>query len=190
MLPTMVVKCLDLLWPQFDATPIAPTTFDLWMSKGHQNTFTFVINFVFVDWKHQHVTIRLFEANGNTSFGLANKFKTLLEKFGFTSKVLCYVKDEGTNLETTTIALLSIISCEVLNLLTPFVGACLGHALSKVAKYATINDKVSKDLGVVSIKYVQSLLQACITLPKKFGTLIILILALQAFICCAYVLYN
>jgi hypothetical protein len=52
MLPTMVVKCLDLLWPQFDATPIAPTTFDLWMSKGHQNTFTFVINFVFVDWKH------------------------------------------------------------------------------------------------------------------------------------------
>jgi hypothetical protein len=27
-------------------------------------------------------------------------------------------------------------------------------------------------------------------LPKKFGTLIILILALQAFICCAYVLYN
>jgi hypothetical protein len=27
-------------------------------------------------------------------------------------------------------------------------------------------------------------------LPKKFGALIILILALQPFICCAYVLYN
>jgi sensor histidine kinase regulating citrate/malate metabolism len=78
----------------------------------------------------------------------------------------------------------------VLNLFTPFVGACFGHAMSKVVKYATIDDKVFKDLGVVSIKYAQSLLQACITLPKKSGTLIILILALQAFICCAYVLYN
>jgi hypothetical protein len=116
--------------------------------------------------------------------------KALLKKFGLTSKVLCYVKDEGTNLETMTIALKSTISCEVLNLLTPFVGACFGHAMSKVAKYATIDDKVFKDLGVVSIKYVQSLFQACITLPKKFGALIILILALQPFICCAYVLYN
>jgi hypothetical protein len=148
------------------------------MNKGHQNTFVFVINFLFVNWKHRHVTIRLFEANDNISVGLTKQLKTLLEKFGLTSKVLCYVKDEGTNLETMTITLKSTISCEVLNLLTPFVGACFGHATSKVVKYATIDDKVSKDLGVVNIKYVQSLLQACITLPKKFRTLIILILAL------------
>jgi len=77
-----------------------------------------------------------------------------LEKFGFTLKVLCYVKDEGTNLETMTITLKSTISCEVLNLLTPFVATCFGHATSKVAKYATIDYKVSKDLGVVNIKYV------------------------------------
>jgi hypothetical protein len=60
------------MWPhQFDVTPIALTTFDLWMKKGHQNTFALVINFLFVDWKHQHVTIGLYEANDNTGVGLA-----------------------------------------------------------------------------------------------------------------------
>jgi hypothetical protein len=39
--------------------------------------------------------------------------------------------------------------------------------MSKTTQYATINNKVSKDLGVVSIKYVQSLFHTCITWPKK-----------------------
>ncbi len=36
----------------------------------------------------------------------------MLKKIGFTSKILCYVKDEGTNLGTMTTTLKSIISCK------------------------------------------------------------------------------
>jgi hypothetical protein len=55
----------------------------------------------------------------------------MLEKFGLTSKVLCYVKDEGTNLASMIIALKFVISHETLSLLVPFDGACFGHAMSK-----------------------------------------------------------
>jgi hypothetical protein len=55
----------------------------------------------------------------------------MLEKFGFTSNILCYVKDEGTNLGTMTTTLKSIISCKALNLFAPFDGAGFGHVMSK-----------------------------------------------------------
>jgi hypothetical protein len=58
-------------------------------------TFAFVVNFLSSDWKPHHVTIGIFEANDTARQGLAKQLKAMLEKFGFTSKVLCYVKDEG-----------------------------------------------------------------------------------------------
>jgi hypothetical protein len=45
-----------------------------------------------------HGTIGLFEANDIIRKGLAIPLKAMFEKFGLISKVLCYVKDEGTNL--------------------------------------------------------------------------------------------
>jgi hypothetical protein len=64
----------------------------------------------------------------------------MLEKFGFTSKILCYVKNEGTNLGTMTTTLKSIISCEALNLFAPFDAACFGHVMSKAIQYVTNDD--------------------------------------------------
>jgi len=104
-----------------------------------------------------------FEADEIVSSRLTNQLKTLLEKFGLTSKVLCYVKNEGTDLETMTVSLMSIISCEALSLRIPLVGACFGHALNKASQYAIKNNKVSKDLGVISIIFAQLLLQAYLT---------------------------
>jgi len=98
----------------------------------------------------------------------------MLEKFGLASKLLCYVKDEGTNLGTMTTTLKSVLSCEALNLLAPFDGACFGHAMNKTIQYVTNDDKVSKGLGPISVKSMQASLQAYITWPKKFGMLIIL----------------
>jgi hypothetical protein len=118
---------------QLDATPTTTPTFDLWMNKGQQNIFALVIKFLFAYWKTRHVMIRLFEANDIIGVRLTKQLKALLEKLGLTSKVLCYVKNEGTKLETMTIALKSTISCEVLSLPIPFVGACFGHALSKIS---------------------------------------------------------
>jgi hypothetical protein len=52
----MVVQCLDFhLQFQLDVIPM--TTFDLWMSKGQHDTFSFVKKFLFANWKPQYVTI-------------------------------------------------------------------------------------------------------------------------------------
>ncbi len=75
-----------------------------------------VINVLFANWKPRHVTIGLFEANDTTSVGLTKELKAFLEIFGLTSKILCYVKNERTNLETVTTTLKLTISCEVLSL--------------------------------------------------------------------------
>jgi hypothetical protein len=97
-------------------------TFDLWMNKGHHDTFTFVINFLLVDWKPHQVTIGLFEANDIMGMGLAKQLKTIFKKNGLMSNVLCYVKDEGTNIVNMIVAPKSVISCDSLNFPQPFNG--------------------------------------------------------------------
>jgi hypothetical protein len=87
----------------------------------------------------------------------------MLETFGLTSKVLCYEKDECTNLASMTTTLKSIISCEALSLLVLLDGACFGHVMSKATQYATNDDKISKDMAPISVKFAQSSLQSCIT---------------------------
>ncbi len=64
-------------------------------------------------------------------------------------------------------ALKSIVRCDMLGLEESFHGTCVGHAFSKGCWYATIKEKVCKDLRYVSIKFVEADLQKCITWPKK-----------------------
>jgi hypothetical protein len=91
----------------------------------------------------------------------------MLEEFGLTSKVLCYVKDEGTNLISMTTTLEFVNSCEALSLLVPFDGACFGHVMSKASQHATNDDKIFKNLAPISVKSTQVFLQSCITWPKN-----------------------
>jgi hypothetical protein len=44
----------------------------------------------------------------------------------------------------------------------PFDGICFGHARSKVAQYATSNEKVAVNLAQLNIILTQASLQACI----------------------------
>jgi hypothetical protein len=95
--------------------------------------------------------------------GLARQLKNMLKKFGLTSKVLCYVKDKGTNLANMTTTLKFIFSCEALNLLVLFDGACFGHAMSKATQYATNDNKIFKDLAPINVKFAQASFQSYIT---------------------------
>jgi hypothetical protein len=45
-----------------------------------------------------------------------------------------------------TIAMKSIVSCDVLGLEESFQGTSFGHAFSKTCQYSTTNEKVCKDL--------------------------------------------
>jgi hypothetical protein len=68
-----------------------------------------------------------------------------------------------------TIALKFVISCEALSLLVLFDGACFGHAMSKATQYATNDDKISKDLAPINVKFAKLFLQYCITWLKHLG---------------------
>ncbi len=46
-------------------------------------------------------------------------------------RIIAYVKDEGSNLNTMTIVLKSVINCNILRLQESFQGSCFGHAFSK-----------------------------------------------------------
>lgn len=78
---------------------------DLWMSTCSFDIFTLVINFLSPQWEPHHVIMGLFGANDITKVGSARQLKGLLERFQLTFKILCYVKNEGTNLETMTTTL-------------------------------------------------------------------------------------
>jgi hypothetical protein len=66
-----------------------------------------------------------------------------------------------------TFALTSIVSCEVLGLLAPFVGSYWGHAMSKCCQYSINDLKIYASLNPISIKKAQSILQKIITWTKK-----------------------
>jgi hypothetical protein len=63
-----------------------------------------------------HIIIELFEAPNIFSVVLAKWMKVILDEFNLTNKVIAYVKDEGTNLNSFTIAFTSVVSCELLQL--------------------------------------------------------------------------
>jgi hypothetical protein len=62
---------------------------------------------------------------------LAKKLIDLLEKYNLRKKIAEYVKDEGSNLNTMTIVLKSVVSCEILDLEENFQRACFEHAFFK-----------------------------------------------------------
>ncbi len=84
--------------------------------------------------------------------GLAKQLKDILEKFGLTSKMLCYMKDVGTNFASMIVTLKSKISCEVLSLPQHFDGSCFGHVMNKVVQDATNDSKIFKKLVPINVK--------------------------------------
>ncbi len=102
------------------------------MSKGALNIFSLVINFLTLDLEPKHIIIGLFETRGTIGKNLANKLQALLEKYKFTNKIICYVKDEGENLSIMINDLKQIVSCEKLGILAPFEGVFLDMPFLKL----------------------------------------------------------
>jgi hypothetical protein len=103
--------------------------FDLLMSQGSNDIFALVISFINALWQPCHVTI--IESTMGTT--MVEQMKDLLGSFELLNKVIGFVKDKGANLRTMTIILKNIISCDMLDLPTPFAGTCWGHVMSKAA---------------------------------------------------------
>jgi len=119
LLPT-IVQCATMT-----------TTFDLWMSRLGYDTFSLVINFINPGWVPCYIIFGLFETTNTFGVALVEQVKVFLLKFNLTNKVIAYVKDEGANLNSFTIALTYVMSCEPLQLPQPFASFCFGRATSK-----------------------------------------------------------
>jgi hypothetical protein len=66
------------------------------------------------------VTIEVFEMLNTTCAIIANQVKKLFNSFGLLDKVIVYVKNKGSNLNTLTNVLKFVVFCS-LQLLAPFV---------------------------------------------------------------------
>jgi len=82
------------------------------MSKGANDVFSLVMNFIGVNWKPKHVMIRLFDTTKRNSQVMALKLQALLDKYDLRKKILAYVKDKGVNLGALTTILKCVINCE------------------------------------------------------------------------------
>jgi hypothetical protein len=114
----------------------ANASFDLWMYKGAHDVFTLVIIFWGFDLKPKHVTLSLFEATNTTRHALARNMIDFLNVYGLKNKIIMYVNNEGSHLNTLTSALKSVVICESLDLKENFQGTRFRHVFSKAFQYA------------------------------------------------------
>jgi hypothetical protein len=80
---------------------------------------------------------------------LARNLIELLDAYGLRNKIISYVKDEGSKLNTLNNVLEFVVKCETLGLEESFQGTYFGHVFSKACQYATTDDKVCKNLKYV-----------------------------------------
>jgi hypothetical protein len=132
------------------------TSFDLWMSCVRHDIFAMVVSFLNDSWEPNHVTMGIFDIQNTACATMANQVKVLLNSFGLFNKVIIYVKDEGSNLNTLTNALTNVVYYSPLPLACPFIGSCFGHAMFKVAQCAINDTKLCVGFFEVSLKGVQA----------------------------------
>jgi hypothetical protein len=65
-----------------------------------------------------------------------------------TKKKFTYVKNEGANLNTMTITLKPIVSCEALGVIKSFQGVWFEHAFSKACQYVDTKEKNFQGLEI------------------------------------------
>lgn len=150
----MVSKTMEchVILTLVEATTII-TTFDLWMSWTSFATFVFVVNYINKNWQPCHIIMGFFEVH--ETMGGYNGYaiiKSLLAWYELFDKIMTYVKDEGANLSTITMALMNIISCVPFMLLQTYATISYGHAMSKCCQYATNDFKMCNGMREVSIK--------------------------------------
>ena len=122
--------------------PLAPrvyatASFDLWMSKGAHETFAQVMNNLKSKLGGKADNDRGCRYSGPAM--ALDQLKQPLDKFGLSKKiVVCYLKDEGVNLDTSTQVLQSVVSYILWTYQTP----TRDLALAMPVEYVTTDEKV------------------------------------------------
>jgi len=84
------------------------------------------------------------------------KLIELLDQCDLRTKIIAYVKDQSANLNAMTIALKSIMNCEVFGMEGSFQGTCFGHVyFLKHVNMGQQNNFLNQNLKHISIKSTQ-----------------------------------
>ncbi len=83
---------------------------------------------------------------------MAKNLIEIFEKYNLKKKIIVYVKDEKSNLNTMIATLKTFISCDNLSLEESYQGTCFEHAFSKAYQYVIMDKKFIKTLTYVSTK--------------------------------------
>jgi len=94
--------------------------------------FTMVVNFINSFWEPTHVIVGVFEMKNIIGASMGNHVKIILDSFGLLDKLIAYVKNESSNLNTLINALKLLALYFPFQLPTPFIGSCFGYVMSKV----------------------------------------------------------
>ncbi len=117
ILPTMIVHCLNShVQLRLNATPTSVVMFDLWINTRPTKYFCSSHKLFICILEALSCYSRFFLGQWYYKTWVSNAIENHAWKFCLISKVLLYVKDEGTSLGSMTMALKLIISCEALNL--------------------------------------------------------------------------
>lgn len=87
------------------------SSFDLWMSYIGYDTFAMIVSLVNSSWELSHVIVRVLEVQNMIGATMENLVKILLYSFGLLDKIIAYVKNKGSNLNTLTNVLKYVVFC-------------------------------------------------------------------------------
>jgi hypothetical protein len=115
------------------------------MSKSAHDVFALVLNFLGFNWKPKQIILGLFEVVEITRKALIKNLIDLLDAYSLRNKIITYVKDECSNLNTLTNVLKYVVKCEASCLEENFQGICLRHVF--FSKLANMLQPMRKFLG-------------------------------------------
>jgi hypothetical protein len=110
-IPSMLQKIMDtyVILGLFSWVTTS-VTFDLWKNQNGLDIFALVMNFIDDAWVPKHVNVGLFETPNIANVVLVRIAKPLLAKFQFTHKIVVYMKNKCSNLNTLVVAFFIIVS--------------------------------------------------------------------------------
>jgi hypothetical protein len=79
------------------------------MLKAKHDIFALIINFLRYNRQLEHIALGLFDPIDTTKHTLAKKLTKLLDNYALRRKIIAYVKDEGSTLNTMTTSIISVI---------------------------------------------------------------------------------
>ena len=134
------------------------------------------ISFIDTNWQFTSRNVGVIECKeGTTGDKVAKYLKPALESHGLLTRLYLYVKDGGSNLRTTATALSGGVAstardgwacCEALEMLRPYEGDCMAHAVNGACN-KSVTEAKQASFASFSVSDTLTRLRACGTYIKK-----------------------